>query len=259
MSQVETVALWVSLLIGVASMVLAVVTIVLAISAERRSERVSSQTIQSLQKIETTVERQSQDTGQLIKAAWDKLLGAVGDRPLVPEVSINEIVAGITAELRAERISAVAEGAIDGKFQENIERSVAALERLTSSNQSENVDHNDSTVDLKYISNLLDELSPSALEFVRIMNQENLHLTYSQYKGLLQAGAESSVALRELRDCDLVIPLRSATLEPVYWFPPKLSGIISPALVMISRDAPDIHSRLRRRLSEFGYPEGSSS
>ena len=258
MSQVEIVALWAGLLIGVASTVLALVTIVLAISAERRSERVSAQTIKSLQKIETTIERQSQDTGQLIKAAWDKLLGVVGTPSPTLEGSVHEIVAGITAELRTESNSPEVRVALDERLQERLERSISALERVASSSPSGNRDQSDNEIDPRGISSLLDRLSPPALELVRILDEESLHLTYSQYNELLQTDSEIAGALQELRNCDLVIPLTSATHEPVYWFPPWLSKMISPALVMVARGAPNTHSLLRRRLSAVGYPEDSS-
>jgi len=64
----QTIALWVGLLSGIVGIVLSVVAIVFTVLVDRRSSQVTGQTIQSLQKIESAVERLSSDTRELIKA-----------------------------------------------------------------------------------------------------------------------------------------------------------------------------------------------
>lgn len=75
MSDVEKIALWVGLISSIVSIVLSIVAIVFAGIVDRSARNVSAQTIKSLQKIESYVERLSSDTTGLIKAGWDRMLG----------------------------------------------------------------------------------------------------------------------------------------------------------------------------------------
>src|SRR5262245_13410053 len=105
MSTVETVALWVGLISSIVSIVLSIVAIVFSLLVERQSSRVAAQTIQSLQKIESAVERLSSDTRELVKAGWDKMLGYVAPPLLnapIPDAAAKSVASGITAELRAD-------------------------------------------------------------------------------------------------------------------------------------------------------------
>lgn len=86
MTDVEKVALWIGLLSGAISIALSLVAIVFAILVDKRAKDVSDQTIKSLQKIESAVERQSDDTRELIKAGWDKMLGTVPAKKEHPQV-----------------------------------------------------------------------------------------------------------------------------------------------------------------------------
>src|SRR3954464_15733564 len=97
MGEVERVALWVGLIASVAGIVLSIVAIWFAREVDTRSAAITKQTIQSLQKIESTVERQSKDTQELIKAAWDAMLGGMG-QPQTPAPS-SPAQAGATQRL----------------------------------------------------------------------------------------------------------------------------------------------------------------
>ena len=57
--------------------VLSIVTIAFAVLVNNRASDINDKMIQSLQKIEFAVERSSEDTRELIKADWDKMLGNV--------------------------------------------------------------------------------------------------------------------------------------------------------------------------------------
>ena len=104
MTELERVALWVGLFAGVVSIVMSFVAIAFAILVDRSARAVSSQTIKSLQKIESEVERLSGDTRELIKAGWDKMLGNVDRDSHVKtiETPAKEVAAGVASELRAE-------------------------------------------------------------------------------------------------------------------------------------------------------------
>ena len=76
MADVDKIALWAGLISSIVSIVLSIVAIVVAILVNSRSEKVSDQTIKSLQKIESSIERLSGDTSGLIKGAWDTMLAS---------------------------------------------------------------------------------------------------------------------------------------------------------------------------------------
>jgi len=78
LTQLETVGLWAGLLSAVVSVVLSLVAIFFARDVDRRSIEISNQTIRSLQTIQSTVQRLSEDTGGLIKVAWERMLGTMG-------------------------------------------------------------------------------------------------------------------------------------------------------------------------------------
>ena len=97
-NDVEAVALWVGLLAGLASVVLAVVAIWFAFWVNDRATEVNDQTIRSLQKIEAQVERAADDTTNLIKGAWDKMLGQVPPQDTTSSGSMQEVAAGLAAD-----------------------------------------------------------------------------------------------------------------------------------------------------------------
>ena len=71
-----TVATWTGVFSSVVSIVLSVVAILFARDVDRRSMEVNNQTIRSLETIQATVQRLSDDTGGLIKMAWERMLGS---------------------------------------------------------------------------------------------------------------------------------------------------------------------------------------
>ena len=114
---------------SIAGIVLSIVAIVFSILVDRRSSKVSDQTIQSLQKIESTVEHLSSDTRELIKAGWDKMLGSVDRAPSnAAEVSAKQIAEGIVAELRSELAGLKAEKAAVLQRPLTIERALSSVE-----------------------------------------------------------------------------------------------------------------------------------
>jgi hypothetical protein len=104
MSDVDKVALWAGLIGSIVSTVLSIVAIWFAVHVNARSEAVSDQTIRSLQKIESFVQKLSEDTSGLIKAAWDKMLGHIyrAEAAATQISSAKEIASGLTTELKTE-------------------------------------------------------------------------------------------------------------------------------------------------------------
>lgn len=142
MSQVETVAMWAGLIASIAGIVLSVAALVFGVWVNNRATEVSDQTIRSLQKIESAVERLSDDTRNLIKAGWDKMLGSVENlsAPQRAEAEdaederqpATEIASGLAQEARAdlgltgERPSG---GAVSPELVQRFERVLENLEQ----------------------------------------------------------------------------------------------------------------------------------
>jgi hypothetical protein len=102
LSQVETVSLWAGLISTIVSIVLSIVAILFARDVDRRSMEINSQTIRSLEAIQSTVQRLSDDTGGLIKVAWERMLGTMGPREPTIEGNIEELLAGLLQEFRQD-------------------------------------------------------------------------------------------------------------------------------------------------------------
>jgi hypothetical protein len=96
------VSLWVGLLSAVISIVLSIVAILFARDVDHRSIEISDQTIRSLESIRATVQRLSDDTGGLIKGAWERMLGTMGPQTPPPDGDIQRLLAGLLSEFRQD-------------------------------------------------------------------------------------------------------------------------------------------------------------
>lgn len=74
MSEVEHVATWIGLILAVASIVLAGVSILFTWVVNKRAEALNDQTIKALTKLETDMSRVSDDVRGLIRDAWTRLV-----------------------------------------------------------------------------------------------------------------------------------------------------------------------------------------
>jgi hypothetical protein len=249
----QTVALWAGLFSSIVSIVLSIVAIIFSILVDRRSSRISEQTIQSLQKIESAVERLSSDTRDLIKAGWDKMLGSV-DRPTPSgtEFSAKEIASGIAAELRAELAAIRPESQGAAKTAEiervldSVEASLAAQLRNqpSTSRPSEALD---STVTAART------LSQGAQELLRQISR--VHLERDEYRKLAQG--KFGDALHELRASGLLIPLQHRSEDgkpiPCYWFSPQMAAVIRNAVRFLEKSDPTLREEVREELVRVGY------
>lgn len=249
----QTIALWVGLIGTIVGIVLAIVAIVFSILVDRRSSRISDQTVQSLQKIESAVERQSSDTRDFVKAGWDKMLGNV-DRPPQSgtDVSAKEIASGIAAELRAELAAIRPEAQSAAKTAEiervldSVEASLAAQLRNqpATSRPSEALD---STVAAART------LSQGAQELLRQIAR--VHLGRDEYRKLAQG--KFGDALHELRASGLLIPLQHRSEDgkplPCYWFSPQMASVIRNAVRFLEKSDPGLRDEVRHELVRVGY------
>lgn len=261
MGQVETVALWIGLIGSVVGIVLSIVAIVFSVHVDRRSSQLSDRTIQSLQKIESGVERSSSDTRELIKAAWDKLLGSV-DRPQATQgvdVASKEIAAGIVAELRAE-LAALANVPPGAKDKEDVSRRVDEVVKSLQAAISAQLKTADETSRpsemFDRVVRTLSALSPLGQGLLRGISR--VHLTLGEYRQL--SSGRLSGALQELRDAALLVPvvhkISDGTEEPCYYFPAPIAGMVRAAFPLLTKPPQDAMDMVRTELKAVGYPSG---
>jgi hypothetical protein len=262
MTDVEKIALWAGLIASIVSIVLSIVAIVFARMVDRSARDVSAQTIKSLQKIESYVERVSSDTTGLIKAGWDRMLGNVA-RPPTDDAnnSAKEIAAGLLAEMRAELGLSEDEQHDDAspsspsrgeKLNEAFDNLKSSLEAQLRTQRSS--DRPGEAVDR--IMDLLASLTPEAQTLASVIGNNGYHITFDQFQRLLRKSPLGD-ALSDLRDKGLLVPLEglSGTGKPipVYYFPSGLSDTVRAALLLLPETDPDLRSFIVSELETVGY------
>jgi hypothetical protein len=210
MSQVEVVALWAGLIASVAGIVLSIAALIFGVWVSNRTTEVNDQTVRSLQKIESTVERLSDDTRSLIKAGWDKMLSSVGGIAEGEDVAeeADRLASGLAEEARAEiglrdGPDSLNRGGADEKLEkieevlQNLQQSVAAQFRNLGGRAGRA-----QTVD-RFVGKL-QNLSPESRALLSII-VDGRHLDRKQYQRLSRSATGPS--LRELRREGLLVPL----------------------------------------------------
>lgn len=255
METVESVALWVGLLVGMASVVLAGVALWFTSRVDKRSNEVTFQTVQSLQKIESTVERMSGETTDLIKVAWERLLGRV-DTPgmSLDETAVRAIAQGVSAEVGATLSEHQTEEA-GGDTARMLEGIAASLESVVHAldESAEQASPLDTAVEA------VARLGAVARELAYQLADGGRHLTRGEFTKLRHpAHGEVADAVNELRSGGLLVPLRGrdewGEPVPVYWFPPGLSRYVKPALALVDfeRD-PMVTEQVAGLLHQLGW------
>jgi hypothetical protein len=219
----DVVGLWVGIISGIVGTVLAIVALAFTYAVNDRSSRVSDQTIRSLQSIETQVGRSSDDTRDLVKGAWEKMLGsAMGSTSDVQsKAEMQQMASGLSAELKESISSAFPrEGTLDrAEFDTRLKAALAdqtaAIESLLHQASAP------SSIELAQPRTPMSTLSELALVLASLISDR--HLTSDQFReGRKQPllGA----ALRELRISGLLVPLigdEGDGEKPVYYFPSR--------------------------------------
>lgn len=271
LTDVETVGLWAGILVGVASVVLAIVAIYFSIEVDRRSAATAAETIRSLERIESAVKAQSQDTRDLIKVGWERMLGNVGSpaRPQAADEGIREVAAGLAAEIRAELgIGEVGDGAPDGEpgtqvpegyvtTAEQGDRLEQALAQLRDTIETQLLATREGPADeVQFWLEKLSDLPESAQVVARAVSPS--HITADQWRELRRTRVPGR-GLLELRRRGILIPLegvkRDGTDTLVYWFPPTASRAIRAAVLLLPEPDPGTLSYVQRRLAAVGYPD----
>jgi len=239
MTDVEKVALWAGLISSIVSIVLSIVAIITATLASKRSEKVSDQTIRSLQKIESDVARLSDDTSGLIKAAWEKMLGSfsgTGPKDAVTAAAAEEMAAGLSEELRSELPlpQKPPDKSADPNVVELARKIDAAFEKLENTIKSQLKAQGRQPREAAVFNKVgvLEKLSDQAQELASRIR--NLHLTRDQYKSLEKGPIAD--AIRELRGAGVLAPLSGIDGNQeklVYWFPPNHYKSLRSALLLL--------------------------
>ncbi len=260
MTDVEKIALWVGLIASIVSIVLSVVAIVFARIVDKSARDVSAQTIKSLQKIESFVERLSSDTTGLIKAGWDRMLGNVGTPPVDNSTeAAREIAKGLLAEMRAELGLPESEQRDDATPSNGGEKLTEVFENLQNSLEAQLRTQRSSdrpSKALDYILDVLTGLSPEAKALASVIAENKYHLTFDQIQRLIGKSPLGD-AVSELRDKGLLVPLEGLSPTgkpiPVYYFPAGPSDVVRSALLLLPEIEPDLQAFVTSELEAVGY------
>jgi hypothetical protein len=235
----------------VVSIVLSVVAILFARDVDRRSIAISNQTIRSLESIQATVQRLSDDTGGLIKVAWERMLGSMGAQPQVDHELLGTL-SGLLAEFRQD-----ADDLAPGTGLEKLARDVGdRVRRATSRRSGAERDAAPSNWAFNAAVAAIESLSPLSIELLRALEGSH-HLTRTQYQ-LLKRDSDLAIALDELRDQDILMPLQGHGHhgeETVYGLAPWFHRVIGPALVFTGHETPSSPEgrRVTAALNAVGY------
>lgn len=264
MSQVDTAAVWIGLVAGIVSTVLAIVAMTFTFMVDRRSRDINDQMIKSLQKIESSVEGVAASTTNLIKVAWERMLPrAVHDSPqdvAEADESVRAIAAGMAAELRAELGPQAKQ---DGQEAiEKLENAMKRLERTVGAQLSSSTQPPVNSAErFVRLQTQLERLSPLAREVARQLAHSSQHLTRAQY-GALRHG-ELGEALVELQRNAILGPLKGTDADgssiPVYYLPPGTHRFVVPVLAMMDPIPRQFRDKVRHALLEIEYPAKDDS
>jgi hypothetical protein len=250
--------MWVSIIASIAGIVLSIVAIGFAILVDQRSRRISDQNIKSLQKIESVVEHLSDNTRELIKAAWDKLLGSVERFPKeIGDPDAKQLASGLAAELKSE-LGLDKDDHMTSEESPNVEHLTRVVDNLQSSFEALLRDRQTSPSPSKALDRIFYEvsnLSPQSQALIRLIIAR--HLTRSQYHKALNS-EPLSAPIRELRSAGFLIPvvhkLPDGAEEPCYYFPASFAKALSTGWSFLPEVSPEILAKMKDALEAIGYP-----
>jgi len=252
----QTVATWITIIGGTVGIVLSLVAIAFAVLVNKRATDVNDETIRGLNKIGADVEHLADDTRQLIKAGWDKMLGRVDAGPDKSDAfPIRDVAAGIAAELRAEfgRPEPKEKGTRPAEHaQDRIEEIIKAVEGTLTAQQRAQAATERPGQALEKLLTVLTSLSPQAQALISLIRW--YHLEQEQYRKLREGPLGG--ALDELRTTGLIVPVShklGGKERPCYYFLPALAGLIRAALPLVPRQPDAVVTSVRQELERVGY------
>jgi hypothetical protein len=258
MTEVEHVALWAGLIASIVGIALSIVAILFTISVEKSNRAVAEQTTKTLRKIESEVDRTSQDMRELIRVGWNKMLGVSdghGPQSLESSTSYDAVASGMTSELRSELGSphpengektTVGESERIEEILRNFEQDLRGQFEAAKASRTPGA-----AFDRVYAT--VESMSEEARGLALMLAYDS-HLEKSEYQKLLKGPLRSAV--RELRGRGLLVPVQAHQtdeLGPCYWFHPALFEYIRPALALMDEPSAQILSRIDAELRRIGY------
>jgi hypothetical protein len=259
LTQVETVALWAGLIVGIASVVLAVVAIYFSIEVDRRSSETATSTVGALERIQGAVEGQSRDTRDLIKVGWERMLGSVEPADQQEPGSAEgarEIAAGLAAEIRAALTQGDGEGGsiepspTSAETDDRVDEFRETLETQLRAASSRPGD------EIQFWIDQITSLSEDAQALLRALPS---HITADQLRALRRDPEGIRDELHELRRAGFLVPLEGYNHERkrtvVYWLPPPSARPIRAALLMLPEPRTELTDFVEAKLAEIGYPD----
>jgi hypothetical protein len=254
MTQVELVALWAGLISCIVGIVLSIVAIVSSILTNIRLERVTDQTVKSLQKIESDVQRISEETTGLIKAGWERMLGmtsGVAPFPMTAS-SAKEIAEGLTSEIRTAIEEARGSGSED---LPKINSALREIRNTIAAQMGTITDYGPRKLPMS-LDQRVSRLPDIAIELAYRISR--YHLTRKQYE-TLKSDAFMGEYISRLRRMGILVPLRGHSegsgevRETVYWFPPDAADDIKAALTLSRHTTPEIRELVNSHLIDINY------
>jgi hypothetical protein len=256
MGEVEHVAVWVGLFVGIASIALSVVAIVFTFVVNQRADQVSDATVKALQTIQDDVKSLKDDTRELIKDAWYRML------PVGPGAGIetNEGLPEQPEQAGTDAASPKETGRKGGEGNRTTTEAPGVEELIRDLQESVAKLQRSSRPTFVRTLDLVTALSTEAQDLARRLLVHG-YLTVKQYQALM--GTPLGVASGELRESRLITRLRSRARpegEPpessviVYWFPTaQHAAEVRRALRLVPEAPADIQARVARYLRRVGY------
>ncbi len=237
LTEVEAVATWVGVLSATVSIVLSVIAILFARDVDHRSMEISSQTIRALESIQATVQRLSDDTGGLIKVAWERMLGSMAMPAPRADGDLQGLLSGLLGEFRQDVTELPPGASVDKLTRDVAER----LRRATTQGLDGGLEGRLKGWAFNAAVEAIESLPPIAVELLRYL-ERGQHLTRHHYREL-QRDPELATALDELRDRDLLVPFQHRGAhgeDTVYGLAPWFRTVVGPALVFTGHETPSL-------------------
>ena len=174
---VEAVATWIGLLSATVSIVLSVIAILFARDVDHRSVEISSQTIRALESIQATVPRLSDDTGGLIKVAWERMLGSMATPAPRADGDLQGLLSGLLGEFRQD-VTELPPGASVAKLTRDV---AERLRRATTQGLGGGREGRLKGWAFNAAAEAIESLPPLAIELLRYL-ERGQHLTRHHYR-----------------------------------------------------------------------------
>ncbi len=208
--------------------------------------------------------RQSQDTRDLIKVGWERMLPAPAPAPAHGESTqadeyFDQIAAGLAAEIRADLGLTESESQGQQPTGDQLVELNQAVDQLRETVEAQlHATAGTPSDEVQFWVNLVEGLSSGAK--VLALAVQRAHITRNQLRRL-QRDPEIGQAASELRRAGLLVPLEGFDRERketvVYWFPPGKVRYVRAALTLLPEPPPVLKELVQTKLdARWDIPTG---